>query len=135
MIWTLRVECVEGWYLQGECVRVIEIEPETNLYELRSAILSAVDFDSDHGYEFRAGRSPRNRKVVLDDTANDISLDQVYPLPKSCKLYFHYDFGDDWYFEIRKSRQKPHEPDPGVRYPRVVEVIGPNPRQYGEFEE
>jgi hypothetical protein len=126
---------VGGWYLQGECVRVIEIEPESSLFELRSAILNAVDFDTDHSYEFRAGRSPQNRKVVFDDTADDISLDQVYPLPKSCKLYFHYDFGDDWCFEIRKSREKPHEPDPGVKYPRVVKAIGTNPIQYGESEE
>ena len=61
MIWTLRVECVEGLYLQSECVRVIEVEPEASLFELRSAILKAVDFDTDHLYEFRAGRSPRNR--------------------------------------------------------------------------
>jgi hypothetical protein len=49
------------------------------------------------------------------------------------KLYYHFDFGDDWYFEIRRSRAKPKEPTPRVQYPRVVEATGPNPRQYGRL--
>jgi hypothetical protein len=49
--------------------------------------------------------------------------------------YYHFDLWDDWYFEIRKGRQKPQEPEVGVRYPRVVKTIGPNPSQYGYFDE
>jgi hypothetical protein len=49
------------------------------------------------------------------------------------KLYYHFDFGDDWYFETRRSRMKPKEPTPRIEYPRVVETLGQNPRQYGRF--
>ena len=144
MIWTLRVECIWGIHLEEECIRVIEIESESSLMQLHDVIQDAVDFDRDHLFEFFAGRNWRNRKVLFDDSFHwedsfeaydSITLEEVYPLPKSCKLYYHFDFGDDWYFEIRKSRRKPREPEAGVSYPRVVEAIGLSPPQYGRFEE
>jgi hypothetical protein len=46
------------------------------------------------------------------------------------KLFYHFDFGDDWRFEIRKMRNKPKEPEARVRYPRVIEAKGPKLRQY-----
>lgn len=144
MIWTLRIECIGGTYRKGECVRTIEIESGSSLFELHDAIQDAVDFDRDHLFEFFAGRHFRNRKVVFDDSLDwedsfdtyfQIGLDQVYPLPKSCKLYYHFDFGDDWYFEIRRSRKKPRVPESDAEYPRVIEAIGPNPEQYPIWEE
>ncbi len=144
MLWTLRIECVFGLYLEEECIRTIEIDSGSSLFDLHETIQDAVDFDRDHLFEFFAGRNYRNRKVVFEDSfdweeSGDIytetTLEQVYPLPKSCKLYYHFDFGDDWYFEIRKSRKKPREPEPGVRYPRIVESIGPAPQQYGSWED
>ena len=144
MIWKLRIECVRGFYLESECVRVLEINSKTSLLHLHSAIHAAVNFDRDHAFEFFAGRTPSNKKMkLIDDLDLDESyckygkmiLEQIYPLPKSCKLYYHYDFGDDWYFEIRKLRAKPVEPVPGVKYPCVIESIGPNPKQYGNWED
>lgn len=142
MIWTLRVECIAGSYLEEECVRTIEINSKSSLYDLHDAIQNAVDFDRDHLFEFFAGRTYRSRTVVFDDDPGDgfdtyskLKLGRVYPLPKSCKLYYLFDFGDSWYFEIRKSRKKPTEPQPGVKYPRVVEAIGPNPEQYPCWDE
>jgi len=143
MIWTLSVKPVGGLYLEEDCVRVIEIGSRASLYTLHDAIQDAVDFDRDHLYEFFAGRHCRHRKLVFDDEFSDmcdpyryeeISLEDVYPLPKGLKLYYHFDFGDDWYFEVRKSRKKAKEPEPGVKYPRVVEAIGPNPVQYPSWE-
>jgi len=144
MIWTLRVKCVGGAYLEEECVRVIEISSDASLYDVHEAIQTAVNFDRDHLHEFFAGRHCRNRKLMFDDEFSDmcdpyryeeISLEDVYPLPKGLKLYYHFDFGDDWHFEIRKSRKKPKDPEPGVKYPRVVDEIGPNPEQYPRWED
>ena len=78
MIWTLRIECVWGWHLEEECVRVIEIDSESSLDDLHNAIQDAVDFDRDHPFEFTAGRSRRNRKVVFgttDDWEDDFDKD------------------------------------------------------------
>ena len=138
MIFTLRVECVRGMYWTEESVRVIEFDEEDSLYSLHYAINKFVDFDFDHVWDFYAGRHPDNRKVLFTETEgwnrrqNDyrgIQLGEVYPLPKSTKLYYFFDYGDSWIFEIRKAR-KLKEPEPGVEYPRVIERIGPNPEQY-----
>ena len=49
--------------------------------------------------------------------------------------YYLFDIGDDWRFEIRKSRRKPRQAENGVKYPRVIHSIGPNPLQYPVYEE
>ena len=140
MIWRLTVECLWGWYLEDECIRTIEIHSTATLYDLHEAIQAAVDFDHDHPFEFYAGRNYKNRKLRLDDVAprrgsmsaySGTTLDEVYPLPKGLRLFYHFDFGDNWCFGISKSRKKATEAEAGVVYPRVVESIGPNPFQYG----
>ena len=144
MIWTLKVTCIFGLYLEEECVRVIEVDSRSSLMDLHDAIQDAVDFDQDHLFEFFAGRHWRNRKVKFEDslewedmfdTYASLSLEDIYPLEKGLKLYYHFDFGDDWYFEITRSRKKPTDPEPGVKYPRAVERIGPNPDQYPTWED
>ncbi len=144
MIWTLTIECLTGMYLRHEWVRKVEIASKASLLELHDVIQGAVSFSGDHLFEFFAGRNWKNRKVVFGDgygpgdvfaNYSSISLERIYPLPKSCKLYYHFDFGDNWYFEIRKSRKKPREPEEGVQYPRVVESVGPNPEQYPKMAE
>ncbi|MCX5769533.1 MAG: hypothetical protein NTZ09_04575 [Candidatus Hydrogenedentes bacterium] len=144
MILTLKVTCVLGMYFPTDCIRVIEMDSEGSLLALHDAIQDAVGFDRDHLFEFIVGRNHRNRKVVFaEDAANweeavdvyaETTLAQIYPLPSDCRLFYHFDFGDDWYFEIRKLRKPPFEPVPGVRYPRVTDRIGPNPEQYPRDE-
>lgn len=144
MIITLKVECIWGIHLEEDCVRVIEIDSKASLNDLHDAIQDAVDFDDDHLFEFFAGRTPRQRKIVyvedLDyetgaDRMSEITLDMVFPLPKDCKLYYNFDFGDNWIFKIGKTRKSPKESEAGVKYPRVIEKIGPNPPQYGSYDD
>lgn len=139
MIYTLTVECIGGLYLRGECVRVIEIEDDATLEDLHLAIQSAVSFDNDHLYDFHAGRNYRHRQVRFADEWDEdqdaysrIRLRDVYPLG-NLKLYYLFDYGDSWMFEIRKAR-KVHAPQPRVRYPRVIERRGRNPEQYPSWE-
>ena len=68
------------------------------------------------------------------DAYADISLEEVYPLARGLKLFYHFDFGDDWYFEIARSRKQPTQVVRGVRYPRVIKKVGPNPEQYPSWE-
>lgn len=146
MIWTLKVECIRGQYLADDCIRIIEIDSKSSLFALHDAIQDAVGFGRDHLFEFFASRSHRNRKLDYVDVDNiesdnlydlydEISLEQIYPLPKNCILYYHFDFGDDWYFKVRKIRKKPQEPNPKVHYPRVIESIGPNLIQYPNYDD
>lgn len=137
MIWTLRIECVSGRYLQAEWIRVVEMDAASTLLDVHNVIQDVVGFDRDHMFEFFAGRNHRHRSVTLvDEDDGDygaVTLEQVFPLPKNLKLYYHFDFGDDWYFEIRRSRRKPKESAERIEYFRVIEEIGPNPPQYGRF--
>lgn len=143
MIWTIKIECDFGRFLVDECVRVIEIKSNASLFDLHDAIQDAVGFDRDHLFEFFAGRHRRNREIVYADTFDaeedfdayaDISIEQVFPLPDKLKLFYHFDFGDDWYFKIIKSRKKPFKPSRGVKYPRVTQRVGSNPEQYPNWE-
>jgi hypothetical protein len=71
-----------------------------------------------------AGLTWAVRLAVVDDP----ELRFVFPLPERLKLYYWFDFGDDWKFEIRRARHG-KEPASRVTYPRVIERIGPDPKQ------
>jgi len=58
----------------------------------------------------------------------NLRLCEIYPLGR-LKLYYWFDFGDDWIFEVRNNRGA-HPAEPRVSYPRVVERQGPDPEQY-----
>jgi len=144
MIFTLTIDCVWGAYLKESCVRFIEIDEDASLYELHDSIQDAVDFGRDHPFEFFLANSssPWAKKQRLtekkewEDKEADfcrIRLADIFPVGRK-KLYYLFDFGDRWTFEIRK-RQGAKEPEPGVNYPRLIQTIGPNPEQYPRFEE
>ena len=138
MIYTLSVKCAWGLYLTEPCVRVIEIRDNATLLDLHYAIQKAVEFDCDHMFEFFAGRNYRKRAIIFSEASepecdagvkDEISLQRIWPLPKSMNLFYRFDFGDDWKFQINKERAV-RPPEKGVRYPRVVRSTGPNPEQY-----
>jgi len=144
MILTLTIECVRGVYLKEACIRVVEIDEAASLYELHEAIQDAVGFGRDHPFEFFLANSSSpyavkerlSEKEEWEDREDDffrIRLMDIWPAGRK-RLYYLFDFGDKWTFEIRKKRGK-RQPEPGAKYPRLIEAIGPNPEQYPRFEE
>ena len=138
-ILTLEVTLIGGAWAEGPWVRVIEIPDTASLGELHNVIRNSIDFDDDHLFEFYAGRHPRNRKVAFGDPFEP-EADQEYEvlLSEACslkglKLYYHYDFGDDWLFEIKRKRKRKNI-ESGVDYPRVIAAEGENPQQYPRYE-
>ena len=136
---TLEVTLIGGAWAEGRWVRVIEIPDTASLGELHDVIRGAIEFDDDHLFEFYAGRSWRNRKMQFSDPFGpgeseeyETLLDEVYPL-KGLKLYYHYDFGDDWLFEIKRKRKK-KTLELGEDYPRIISAEGDNPKQYPDHE-
>ena len=85
--------------------RIIEISGSDSLDRLCEVILSAFDFIHEHLYEFSlSGRLYADDNYTCDpeykgQPATDIKLDKL-GLEKGQKFVFHYDFGDDWIFEI-----------------------------------
>ena len=116
---------------------IIEIPNIYSLFDFHNYIQRILNFDNDHLFEFYAGRNDRNRKIIFSDNAGypydggdyeNILLKDIYPL-KGLKLYYLFDFGDNWLFEIRKSRKKA-KVQQDTKYPRVVSDNGIKLRQY-----
>ena len=143
VIWTLRVKLPR---VETECVRVIEIKSSATFLELHEAIQDAVNFDNDHLFEFFIGRNPGNRACTIGgkpnwDTFNPVRtyrkvlIYSVWPLPTCMNVYYLFDFGDNWLFQINKTRHKDKLIQSGVVYPRVIEAKGEDPEQYPDWEE
>jgi hypothetical protein len=134
---TLQIQ-LSGWHRGAHAwSRVIEIPEDASLDELHHTIQDLIGFDNDHLYEFFAGRTSRHRKIEFGEPASSLEdssygsilLSDVFPLDR-LKLYYRFDFGDDWLFEITRRRGK-RSPGTSVKYPKVIEKTGRNPSQYG----
>ena len=111
---------------------------DASLFDLHDAIQDAVNFGRDHPFTFYIANSWRgikrewlSTKDGWEDQLDDffeIKLKDIWPLGRR-RLYYWFDFGDRWTFEIRKER-KIKKPEPGVNYPRVVQSMGLDPVQY-----
>jgi hypothetical protein len=135
MIWTLRIKllrCEDGWSAD------IEIDSAATLDELHYAIQKAVGFDNDHLYAFyiARGERSRNRECFDDDDGRVYStrLDSLFPLEPRKSLFYLFDFGDKWVFKVTQTRKRPHDPQEGVGYPRVIAEAGTKPVQYPGHE-
>jgi len=93
---------------------IIEVPEISTLFDLHLFIQKITNFDNDHLFEFYAGRNDRNRKINYSENAGNpfhggdyetIPLMDIFPL-KGLTLYYLFDLGDSWIFEIRKSRKK-----------------------------
>lgn len=142
-IWTISVKL-------ANCKITIELDSETTLDDLARNILDIFEFDDDHMSEFFIARTPgySNRDAVFstpspfsnnsfEDKYSTVnySLKDLYPMKKNKYLYFHFDFGDNWYFKILKSRKKPKAREEGVVYPKVIKIEGDLPAQYDYWDE
>ncbi|NQY33806.1 MAG: hypothetical protein HRT37_02325 [Alteromonadaceae bacterium] len=137
MIITLNIRLVSGYMGKDDWSCDIEIDQNENLEDLHYVIQDAVDFDNDHLYEFYVARTLRSFDRVRFDGeyegSLDISLSKLFPLPKNRKLFYWFDYGDSWKFQISRSRKKPREPESGKQYPVLVAEKGKKPEQYPDF--
>jgi hypothetical protein len=139
MIWVLKVKLLSGMYAADEWVGVIEIDASASLEELHLAIQRAVNFNNDHMYEFFIARAERGRKVesfdLEDGEVYEQTLVDLFPLSDKLHLYYRFDYGDEWRFQITKTRKSYPMPSPGVTYPRLIQETGVKPEQYPDVDE
>ena len=112
----------------------IEVPKSFTLSELHSTILRLVDFDDDHLHEFFVGRNWRDRKQTFgepdgDGTEEDVQLSSVFPVSKNQKLYYNFDFGDNWLFEIA-CRPNKTPADRTLKGATLIQEKGHKPIQY-----
>jgi hypothetical protein len=65
-----------------------------------------------------------------DDAASATTLEGLFPLPTDRRLFYLFDYGDDWIFQISRARNKPFAPEPGSEWPRLISERGEKPVQY-----
>jgi hypothetical protein len=127
--------------------RVIDIKGTQTLDDLHLAIFKAFDRYDHHMYEFQiGGKKPMDRKaarygiVLGDEFADEANGEDATVTPiaslniKTGKLFFYwFDFGDDWWHEVRLLAVDPPAKGKG-RYPRIVEKRGESPPQYVDWD-
>jgi len=110
-------------------LRRVEVAFDIRLDRLHLVIQAAMGWTNSHLYELRAGDAGWStpypdadwgagdffdaRKARLGDILEDIGTK---------KLVYLYDFGDGWEHTIKVERLA--DPEPGVLYPRLIEVSG-----------
>ena len=139
-IFTLSIVCVGGRYFKEPYQFLIKAPVELTLDDLASHILRMVDFKrDDHLDQFYLANSVRGQKTWFmqdgewDDDAHvmDMQLSAIFPLPKHKKLFYLYDFGASWRFQITK-RGKETQSQPEIEYPCIVSETGSKPKEFGD---
>ncbi len=124
---TLKVSWGDAW-------RRIEAPDETTLEELAGLILESFDFDFDHLYQFEYRNERGQNETVIcsqlmdgDYLADEMMLGHL-PIGKGESMLFHYDFGDDWKFNvlIEDLSDLPDE----YEAPKITDRFGEAPKQY-----
>jgi hypothetical protein len=132
-ILTLDIKLCRGPTRTSSWTARIEVAEIFTLSELHSIIQQLVDFDDDHLHEFFAGRSWRDRKVTFgdpdDEGSVEVPLSDIFPLPKGQKLYYNFDFGDDWLFQIACRSQR-EQTGRALNRATLIEEKGRKPIQY-----
>lgn len=141
-ILTLSISCVSGRHLAQPYRFELALAPQSTLDELASHILEIVEFDGDHLSSFYLANSPRGKPTWLtadgmwDEDADvpPLRLCDIFPLGRHKKLYYEYDFGASWCFEIvKKGKEMPAVA--GRVYPCLMLEEGVKPEEYGADED
>jgi Plasmid pRiA4b ORF-3-like protein len=109
-------------------LRRVEVPFDIRLDRLHLIVQAAMGWTNSHLYEIRAGDVGFSTPDPDADWGNDFldarkaRLDDVLEDIGTKKLVYLYDFGDGWEHTIMIERLV--DSDPGVFYPRLVEVRG-----------
>jgi len=123
----------------GSAYRKIAVPGMASLEDLAGSILSAFNFDNDHLYEFfyknRYGITERviHPYVESDELCTTDCVVGELPFYKGMELTFHFDFGDDWRFQL--VVESIASKDISYTEPTVIEQHGNPPEQYPDWDE
>jgi hypothetical protein len=121
----------------GKVWRLIAMPSDAALDDLAALILHSVEFDNDHLYEFtyrdRLGAQCSVLHPQMDEGpwTSEMLVGEL-PLEPGQTMTFHFDFGDDWLFNVKLERV---EPLGAQKQPSVLESHGKAPPQYPAWDE
>lgn len=119
----------------GKVWRRIVAPASGNMEQLASTILNAYQFDHDHLYRF-VFRGKKGSQVTIagpyledaDYFADETRVGDV-PLLAGETMIFHYDFGDDWHFQVNLESVD-ETPLKRIEAPELTAQSGEAPEQY-----
>lgn len=118
---------------------IVEVDEGYKLSDLHLLIQWVLDFDNDHLFDFYLAASAHSRttkKILYSyDEPTNTKIGGLFPLPKGRKLFYLFDYGDEWIFQISNSKKNPFLAEKGVKYPRLVSEKGEKPVQYPDDDE
>lgn len=134
-VYTLSIDYVGHGYPGEKFQRVIEVPCDMPLSSLHRLIQHLTGFNDEKIHDCYVASSIRGRKVWFkrggEWKTNGTSafaepIDQVFVSKTKRKLYYSFEFGDNWIFEIgRKGDKGPPVGD--KHYPRIVHSRGLRP--------
>ena len=138
-IYTLTIKCIDGAYWTDEFSWVVEVPVDMTLQQLHTHIQDQTLFEDDHLAAFFTARDmyARKRDWLIDPdegTGWRRTLSTIYPLDTGQRLFYLFDFGDNWLFSIGK-RAKPKPLKTDEHYPNVIKQSGSIPEQYPDFDD
>lgn len=116
-------------------LRRVEVPLDIKLDRLHLIIQAAMGWTNSHLYKLRSGdvdwstphpHADWDVDYFLD--ARKARLDEILEDIGTKKLVYLYDFGDGWTHTIKIERLV--DPEPGVLYPRLIEVSGRCPPEH-----
>jgi hypothetical protein len=120
--------------------RQIAIRTDATLQDLASWILTSVNFDEDHLYEFvlrnRFGAVERIQHPDCNEGpwVSEVAVGQL-PLQVGQAMQFHFDFGDDWRFEVKLEDILPLAGKKKSKIARILKQHGKSPVQYPGYDD
>jgi len=118
---------------------IVEVNENYKLKKLHLLIQEVLDFDDDHLFDFylaASAHSHTTKQVLYSyDKPTNIKIGDLLPLPKDRKLFYLFNYGDEWIFQISNSRKKSFLAEKGVKYPQLIGEKGEKPVQYPDYDE
>ena len=124
--------------LEEHWLREVEIPENYSLHEVHLCIQNLIGFEDDHMYDFYGSIDGWKQSLKFSEEEcfdlmiegfDSIKLKDVFPLKRRrMNLYYLFDYGDSWRFVFRQPRRIRMVSD--VKYPTIIQAIGPNPKQY-----
>lgn len=119
-------------------MRVIRMNLEDTLYDLHEMIQEAVQFDNDHLFEFQFGQGMLKERYTISEAmtsgierdVEDTSLASL-DLYKGLQFSYLFDYGDEWWFDIKVLNILEH----AVEKSKVIKAVGEAPEQYPCYDE
>ncbi|MFP4098866.1 MAG: plasmid pRiA4b ORF-3 family protein [Alphaproteobacteria bacterium] len=155
-LFTLEVVITDGPMTENFCKankkvsRKIEMRGDQTLAELHEAIFEAFDRHDPHMFEFRLNDNkfmdPAAKLYVMPEAINDWEPDEVsgdvtkttigtLGLKEKDTFNYWFDFGDDWWHEIKIVSIADKAPETESAYPKITARTGESPLQYPDWDD